>query len=93
MPIERDASKDGEERLRRASTVPCGPGRQRHRLGYRDGSDLKGFAAANGHDGKSDDDIRAAMGDKFPEAHLSLNHRYRSWLPITTKSIWAMRRS
>src|SRR6516225_2504182 len=29
--------------------------------------DLKGFAAANGHSGKSDDDIRAAMGDKFPK--------------------------
>jgi 3'-5' exonuclease len=29
--------------------------------------DLKGFAEANGHDGKSDDDIRAAMGDKFPK--------------------------
>jgi predicted PolB exonuclease-like 3'-5' exonuclease len=28
--------------------------------------DIKAFAAANGHDGKSDDDIRAAMGDKFP---------------------------
>ena len=29
--------------------------------------DLKGFAAANGHDGKSDEEIRAAMGDKFPK--------------------------
>jgi predicted PolB exonuclease-like 3'-5' exonuclease len=29
--------------------------------------DLKGFAAANGHVGKSDDEIRAAMGDKFPK--------------------------
>ena len=29
--------------------------------------DLKGFAQTNGHDGKSDDDIRAAMGDKFPK--------------------------
>jgi predicted PolB exonuclease-like 3'-5' exonuclease len=29
--------------------------------------DLKGFAAANGHDGKSDDEIRAALGDKFPK--------------------------
>jgi predicted PolB exonuclease-like 3'-5' exonuclease len=29
--------------------------------------DIKGFAAANGHDGKSDDEIRAAMGDKFPK--------------------------
>jgi predicted PolB exonuclease-like 3'-5' exonuclease len=29
--------------------------------------DLKGFAAANGLGGKSDDEIRAAMGDKFPK--------------------------
>jgi len=29
--------------------------------------DLKGFAAANGLDGKSDDEIRKAMGDKFPK--------------------------
>jgi 3'-5' exonuclease len=29
--------------------------------------DLRGFAAANGLDGKSDDEIRAAMGDKFPK--------------------------
>jgi predicted PolB exonuclease-like 3'-5' exonuclease len=28
--------------------------------------DLKGFAAANGHNG-SDDEVRAAMGDKFPK--------------------------
>jgi len=29
--------------------------------------DLTGFARANGHDGKADDDIRVAMGDKFPK--------------------------
>jgi predicted PolB exonuclease-like 3'-5' exonuclease len=29
--------------------------------------DLKGFAAANGLEGKSDDEIRAALGDKFPK--------------------------
>jgi predicted PolB exonuclease-like 3'-5' exonuclease len=29
--------------------------------------DLKGYAAANGHDGRGDDEIRAAMGDKFPK--------------------------
>ena len=29
--------------------------------------DLKGFAAANGHEGKSDDEIRTAMGDRFPK--------------------------
>jgi predicted PolB exonuclease-like 3'-5' exonuclease len=29
--------------------------------------DIKGFAAANNLGGKSDDEIRAAMGDKFPK--------------------------
>ena len=29
--------------------------------------DIRGFAAANGHIGKSDDEIRTAMGDKFPK--------------------------
>ena len=29
--------------------------------------DLRGFAAANGHDGKADHQIREAMGDKFPK--------------------------
>jgi 3'-5' exonuclease len=29
--------------------------------------DLRGFAAANGLDGKSDDEIRTDMGDKFPK--------------------------
>jgi predicted PolB exonuclease-like 3'-5' exonuclease len=29
--------------------------------------DLKAFAAANGLDGKNDDEIRATMGDKFPK--------------------------
>jgi predicted PolB exonuclease-like 3'-5' exonuclease len=29
--------------------------------------DIKGFAAANGHVGKSDDEVRAELGDKFPK--------------------------
>jgi len=29
--------------------------------------DLKGFAAANGLEGRTDEDIRAALGDKFPK--------------------------
>jgi predicted PolB exonuclease-like 3'-5' exonuclease len=29
--------------------------------------DLKGFAAANGRVGKSDDEVRAGLGDKFPK--------------------------
>jgi hypothetical protein len=39
--------------------------------------DIKSFAAANGHDGKSDDEIRVAMGDKFPK-HIYLDHLHRS---------------
>jgi 3'-5' exonuclease len=38
--------------------------------------DLKGFAAANDHNGKSDDEVRAAMGDKF------LKHIYHSIICI-----------
>ena len=29
--------------------------------------DLKGYAAAHGHDGKTEDEIREALGDKFPK--------------------------
>jgi predicted PolB exonuclease-like 3'-5' exonuclease len=29
--------------------------------------DLAGYAAANGHDGNSDDEIRAELGEKFPK--------------------------
>jgi 3'-5' exonuclease len=29
--------------------------------------DLKGFAAANGRDGKTDDEVRAELGEKFPK--------------------------
>jgi predicted PolB exonuclease-like 3'-5' exonuclease len=29
--------------------------------------DLRGFAAANGHDDKTDDEICEAIGDKFPK--------------------------
>jgi predicted PolB exonuclease-like 3'-5' exonuclease len=29
--------------------------------------DLAGFAAANGHDGKTDDEIRAELGERFPK--------------------------
>jgi predicted PolB exonuclease-like 3'-5' exonuclease len=29
--------------------------------------DLKGFAVANGHAGKSDEEVRTLMGDKFPK--------------------------
>ncbi len=29
--------------------------------------DLKGFAAADGHDGKTEGEIREALGNKFPK--------------------------
>jgi predicted PolB exonuclease-like 3'-5' exonuclease len=29
--------------------------------------DLKGYAAANGHDGKTDDEVRVELGEKFPK--------------------------
>src|SRR3984893_8130269 len=38
--------------------------------------DIKGFATANGHDGKSDDEVRAELGDKFPK------HIYHSMICI-----------
>jgi hypothetical protein len=38
--------------------------------------DLRGFAVANGHDGKIDEEIRAAIGDKFPK------HIYQSIICI-----------
>lgn len=46
--------------------------------------DLQGFAAAHGHDGKTDDEIREALGEKFPKNKVSASglvarlyfHRY-----------------
>ena len=29
--------------------------------------DLQGFAAAHGHEGKTDDEIRGVLGEKFPK--------------------------
>jgi hypothetical protein len=40
--------------------------------------DLKSFASANGHDGRNDDQVRAAMGDKFPK------HIYHSIICIVS---------
>jgi hypothetical protein len=41
--------------------------------------DLKGYAAANGHAGKGDDEVREVMGDKFPKHQLSASG---PWSPI-----------
>ena len=35
-------------------------------MGYRDCADLRSFAAANGLDGKSDDEVGEARSNKFP---------------------------
>ena len=43
--------------------------------------DLRGFAAANGLEGKNDDKIRAAMGDKFPK------HIYHSIVCIPSRAL------
>jgi hypothetical protein len=43
---------------------------------------LKGFAAANGHLGKSDDEIRTQLGDKFPKHIYSVRS---PWLCRRTK--------
>jgi hypothetical protein len=40
--------------------------------------DLAGFAAANDLVGKSDVEIREAIGEKVPEAHLPLDRLHRS---------------
>jgi hypothetical protein len=43
--------------------------------------DLKGFAAANGHIGKTDDEVRAELGDKWTKSLLSR----RDLLPLTAR--------
>jgi hypothetical protein len=50
--------------------------------------DIKGFAAANGQDGKTYDEIRTAMGDKFPK------HIYHSiiWRLGRSSSGWPLDR-
>ena len=49
--------------------------------------DIEGFAAANGHEGKGDDEIRAAMGDKFP----TTNSRPIDPVFRADKSFWRFR--
>jgi predicted PolB exonuclease-like 3'-5' exonuclease len=44
-----------------------GDANQRYCLGPRNRSRHQRLRCANSHDGKSDDEIRAAMGDKFPK--------------------------
>jgi hypothetical protein len=39
--------------------------------------DLKGFAAADGHDGKTDEEIHAELGERFPKHMVSFNHVHR----------------
>jgi hypothetical protein len=62
--------------------------------------DLAGFAAANGHKGKTEDEIRAELGDKFPKhvyhsiicigaliAHLQDDHW---WLTHSARRTWVI---
>jgi hypothetical protein len=49
--------------------------------------DIKGFAAANGHDGKSEDEIRAAMGDKFPKPSTTRSSASARWSRIVKKAV------
>jgi hypothetical protein len=50
-----------------SSLFNAADGRFCHRLGLETVPDLRGFALANDLVGKSDDEIRAAMGEKFPK--------------------------
>jgi hypothetical protein len=36
--------------------------------------DLAGYAAANGHDGKTDEQVRAELGEKFPKHIYHFDH-------------------
>jgi hypothetical protein len=48
---------------------------------------LRGFAAADGLDAKGDEEIRAAIGDKFPKAHQSLDNLHiRRLIPKLTNT-------
>jgi len=44
--------------------------------------DHRGFAAANGDDGESDDEVRASKGDKFPKcnANGAASRKKSAWL-------------
>jgi hypothetical protein len=44
--------------------------------------DIKGFAVANGHAGKSDEEVRGLMGDKFPK------HIYHAIICIGALVTW-----
>ncbi|MFL6306132.1 MAG: hypothetical protein ACJ8F3_11830 [Xanthobacteraceae bacterium] len=49
--------------------------------------DLKGFAAANGHVGKSDPDIRAELGDDFPKHIYHPSFVSALWLRLGMKLV------
>jgi hypothetical protein len=49
--------------------------------------DLKGFAAANGHLGKSDDEVRAELGDKSRNISTTRLSVWGRWLPIVKKAV------
>ena len=51
--------------------------------------DLVGFAAANGHDGKSDDEIRADLATSFPST-LSLDRLHWGTIAHQTGDHWVV---
>jgi hypothetical protein len=54
----------------------------RHRSCNRHSKRFNGFAIANGHEGKGEEEIRAAMGDKFPKHIYSFALERRSLTAI-----------
>jgi len=55
--------------------------------------DLRGFAAANGLEGKSDDEVRVELGDKFRSSSIIPSFVSGLWLPIGNKTIGQSMRS
>ena len=49
--------------------------------------DLRGYAAANALIGKTDDEIRAAMGDKFPKPFTTRLSASVPWLHTGTTAV------
>ena len=49
--------------------------------------DLKGYAAANAQEGKSDNEIRVAMGDDFPSASTTRSYVLVLWSPTGEKVV------
>jgi hypothetical protein len=53
--------------------------------------DLKGFAAAHGHDGKTDDEIRAELGERPVLRWQSWRDEVRTQMPKPLPMVWGIR--